>query len=66
VCVANACQKICYRIGEVHRFPFIPRSLLPAACASLENLREWLWRRSADLDYAQAPLYNGLQRGLNS
>ena len=50
--VADTCKKICYGIGEVHRFPFIPRSLLPTTSASLENLRECLWRRSADLDYA--------------
>src|SRR5580698_1970759 len=28
VCVANTGQKICYWIGQIHRLPFTPRSLL--------------------------------------
>jgi hypothetical protein len=38
VCVANARDEVCYWVGEVHSFPFIPRSLRFA-----QNLREWLW-----------------------
>jgi hypothetical protein len=38
VCIADARDEVCYWIGEVHSFPFIPRSL------PKQNLREWLWQ----------------------
>jgi hypothetical protein len=43
VCVADTRDEVCYWIGEVHSFPFIPRSLRLGK-TSAQNLREWLWQ----------------------